>query len=152
MKKIVAIAFITGLLLSCNSKNDQEKNSTTAVPVEKQQQPAEKETGLVLNNGAKWKADSTTLLNVALLQKIAAGARKENLENYMQTATQLEEGISKMINECKMKGPDHEALHHWLEPLIERTKELKKATTVAEATTIFSEIERRINLFSEFFE
>ena len=151
MKKIMAIALITSLLVSCNSQSDK-KNSTTTIPAGIQQPPVEKDTGLVLNNGAKWKADSTTLLNVALLQKIVSGARKESLENYIQTATQLQEGINKMVNECKMKGPDHDALHHWLEPLMEQTKELKKATTIADAATIFSVIERRINLFTEFFE
>jgi len=35
---------------------------------------------------------------------------------------------------------------------MEQTKELKKATTIADAATIFSVIERRINLFTEFFE
>ena len=109
-------------------------------------------TGLVLNNGAKWKADSTTALNVALLKKIISGTNKETLQNYSQTAIELQDGLNKMISECKMKGADHEALHHWLEPLMEKTKELKKANNIENAKTIFGEIEKQINLFSQYFE
>ena len=68
--------------------------------------------------------------NVALLKVIVSGTKKENLENYIQTAEQLHDGLNKMINECKMKGADHDALHQWLEPLLKETKEMKNATEV----------------------
>ena len=32
-----------------------------------------------------------------------------------------------------MKGPDHDALHQWLEPLLEETKVLKNTTKVESA-------------------
>ena len=57
-----------------------------------------------------------------------------------------------MVNECKMKGADHEALHHWLEPVMKKTKELKSANSVENARTIFDEIEKQINLFPQYFE
>ena len=113
---------------------------------------ADKATGLVLKNGLKWKADSTTLVNVDLLQKIISGAKKESLENYTQTAVGLQNGLNKMINECKMKGADHVALHHWLEPLVEKTKALKNANNIDTARITFGEIERQINLFPQYFE
>ena len=57
-----------------------------------------------------------------------------------------------MINECKMKGPDHDVLHQWLEPLLEETKEMKNATEVKIAQDKIKEIEERINLFAQYFE
>ncbi len=51
-----------------------------------------------------------------------------------------------------MKGADHEALHHWLEPVMKKTKELKSANSVENARTIFDEIEKQINLFPQYFE
>ena len=104
------------------------------------------------NNGVKWKADSITMSNVALLKVIVSGTKQENLENYIQTAEQLQDGLNKMINECKMEGADHDALHQWLEPLLEETKEMKNATEVKIAQDKLKEIKERINLFAQYFE
>lgn len=152
MKKLPVLLLVISQLLACNSQNNKENNTASDTAAKAQPEQAEKTTGFVLNNGAKWKADSTTLLNVALLQAIVSGAKQKSLENYIQTATKLQDGLSKMVNECKMKGADHDALHQWLEPLMEKTKELKKATTTESATAIFSEIEKHLNLFTQYFD
>ena len=152
MKKILTILLATSLLLACNAGNEKEKITVTAPAAETHAEHAEQVTGLALNNGTKWKSDSTTLLNVDLLQKIITSAKKESLENYSQTAIGLQDGLNKMVSECKMKGADHEALHHWLEPIMEKTKELKNANSIETARTIFGEIEKQINLFHQYFE
>jgi len=152
MKIILTLLLATGFLFACNSGSDNEKNTAPASVAENHQEHEEVTTQLVLNNGAKWKADSTTLLNVALLQNIVSEAKKGSLEDYMQTAAQLQEGLTKMVNECKMKGAEHDALHQWLEPLMDKTKELDKATTVEKAATILNEVDKHINLFKQYFE
>jgi hypothetical protein len=151
MKKIQTILLATSLLLACNAGNDKEKTTATGPATENHSEHANQATRLVLNNGVKWKVDSTTLMNVALLKNIV-NAKKESLETYLQTATALQDGLKKMINECKMKGADHDALHQWLEPLMEKTKELKNANSVENAGIISGEIEKQINLFPQYFE
>ncbi|MCK9402101.1 MAG: hypothetical protein M0Q26_01750 [Chitinophagaceae bacterium] len=151
MKRALTMLLATGLLLACNSQNEKE-NSTTAEPATENHEHTEKANGLVLNNGAKWKADSTTLANAAGLQGIVSNAKKESLENYLQTASRLESGLSKMVNECKMNGADHDALHQWLEPLMQKTKELKKATASENAAAVLGDIEKQISLFAQYFE
>ena len=152
MKIILTLLLATGFLFACNSGSDNGKNTATDTAAENHKEHGEQATKLVLNNGVKWKADSTTLLNVALLQKIVSTTKKGSLEDYMQTAAQLQEGLTKMVNECKMKGHDHDALHQWLEPLMEKTKELENATTVEHAATILNEVDNHINLFAQYFE
>jgi len=105
----------------------------------------------VLNNGAKWKADSITVLNVSLMQSTISSAQKESPLDIRKTAALLQDGLNKMVTECKMKGPDHDALHHWLEPLLEKTKALKKATSIEQASVILSELEKQMNLFAQYF-
>lgn len=157
MKRILTVLLAINLLPACNSQNEKE-NGTTAGPAAENHEHTEnheyteKANGLALNNGAKWKADSTTLANAANLQGIVSNAKKESRENYLQTASRLEDGLSKMVNECKMNGADHDALHQWLEPLIEKTKELKKATAPEKAAAILSNIEKQISLFAQYFE
>ena len=151
MKKILAALFVTSFLLAC-SQNVAENSTAPGTAADTQLKHAEEATGLVANNGAKWKADSTTLLNVQSLQNIVSDAKKESAENYSKTATQLQEGLNKMIDECKMTGADHVALHQWLEPIIEKTKDLKNAAIVENASAILIEIENQINLFPQYFE
>ena len=140
------MALLSGIFLACNNGGQTDYAGETG------HQHQMKIESLELNNGVKWKSDSITLANVALLKVIVSGTKKESLENYIQTAEQLQGGLKKMINECKMKGPDHEALHQWLEPLLEETKEMKNATEVKNAQEKLKEIEERINLFTQYFE
>ena len=149
MKIIQIMLLATGLLLACNSKTE---SPSTVEPAAEIHAPDDHASGLVLNNGAKWKADLSTIGNVDLLQKTVSGAKKENLDSYLQTAAQLGEGLNKMVRECKMQGADHDALHQWLEPLMEKTNNLKKVTATGEAATLLTEIEKQVNLFPQYFE
>jgi len=152
MKKIPVLLLMIGLLPACHSQSDTAVNAKTDSAAVKHQEQEEKSVGLVLNNGARWKADSITKSNVSLLQAIVSGAAKNSPVNYSQTVTQLQDGLTKMVTECKMKGADHEALHHWLLPLMEKTKELKAANCVEKAAPVLKEIEAHINLFTQYFE
>lgn len=150
MKQILTILLSVSLLAACNS-NDKKSTAESAT-VENHAYHDKITEGLVLNNGARWKADSTTVVNVGILQTIVSGAQKESLDNYTQKAKQLEDGLSKMISECTMKGADHDALHKWLEPLMEKTKDLKEASAVSKAADILHDIEKQVNLFPQYFE
>jgi hypothetical protein len=152
MKKVLLALMVFGLLLACNQGNKDTGDAHTPVPAEKHQEHESRAVALALNNGAKWKADSSTKSNVALLQSIAASAKKEKLEGFHATAEQLQEGLNKMVKECRMKGEDHEALHKWLEPLIETTKDLKKQTAAEYAAASLKEIEKQLGIFSQYFE
>jgi len=149
MKIIQIMLLATGLLLACNSKTE---SPSTVEPAAEIHAPDDHASGLVLNNGAKWKADLSTIGNVDLLQKVVSGAKKESLDNYLQTAAQLEAGLNKMVSECKMQGADHDALHLWLEPLMEKARDLKKVTSTETAATLLTEIDKQVNLFSQYFE
>ncbi|RTL51558.1 MAG: hypothetical protein EKK39_08100 [Sphingobacteriales bacterium] len=74
-----------------------------------------------MNNGAKWKADSITNRNLRDLRNIADNFKilpNPSLKEYQILGKDLTNGLNKMIQECRMSGPEHEALSHWLEPLI----------------------------------
>jgi len=152
MVKNITLLLVLGFLLACNAGADKDKTTATVPVAENHAEHPAKTSALSLNNGAKWKADSNTLVNVALLQDIASNAKKENLENYLQTANFLQEGLNKMVSECKMKGANHEALHLWLEPLMELINDFNNATTIEIAEISLGEIKNQINLFSQYFE
>jgi len=152
MKQLLAILLATIVLLSCNTKsNETGKNDSTTVS-ERHNEHIAAAGGLVLNNGVKWKADSTTVANVALLQTIVSNGKKESPGQYLQTAALLQDGLNKMVSECKMSGADHDALHHWLEPLLKKVKALNKETLAESAADNLKDIEKHLALFAQYFE
>ena len=155
MKKLFALPVIGLMLLSCNEQNQNHNHKEAdATAVEKQEQESGKE-GLVLNNGQKWKADSNTNKNVkvllAVLEKFTAGTDK-TLKAYGNTAAALQDGLDKMISECRMKGPDHDALHQWLEPLIGEVAKLKQSATDAGAAGQMEKIDAQVKRYAQYFE
>ncbi len=112
-------------------------------------------TGLSLNNGAKWKADSITTSNVRDLRTIADNFRIQpfpSINEYQILGNDLNKGLNKMIQECKMTGPDHEALHHWLKPILTETNQLKNISDTTVARENFKKIDTRIDDYHNFFE
>ena len=107
---------------------------------------------IVLNNGIKWKVDQPTCDNVGRLRQIVKKVNGNTLADYHQAGTTLQAGIDQMIKECRMKGPDHLALHKWLEPLMEQVNQLKQATNAASAKIHFSEVKKRLNIFNQYFK
>ncbi len=147
MKKLfILAALMISTLLSV-------KVVAMSMPLERDRQTSSEK--LVLNNGAKWKVDKTTNANVKNLKTILQGAGSGNdvsLNAYHKTAGDLQSGLNKMIGECRMQGPDHLALHKWLEPLMERVAKLKQASIVAVAFKSFQAVKLQLNRYDQYFE
>jgi hypothetical protein len=148
--------FFTSLgLLLIAACNDQQSapaaDEHKAADQHEHNLPAE---SLRLNNGVKWKADSSTNNNVEALQAIVEQftSTEKTLGTYKQLGTTLQSGLDKMISECRMKGPDHDALHKWLEPLIGQVKKLNETEKPEESAQHFSAITQQIQLYFQFFE
>lgn len=152
VKKIISILIMTALLMSCDSNKGSEQKPSEDTVSEKHEEHEEKSGVLKLNNGTKWKIDSVTAVNVGLLKTIVSDAKTNKPANYTETTAKLQDGLNKLIKECKMSGADHDALHQWLEPMIEKTKELKNAGSADSAKTILTGIEQQLNLFDQYFE
>lgn len=152
MKKLLPLLLLTATLLACNNQPHSENKATLHTFEANHGISAEK---LVLNDGAKWKVDVSTNNNVKNIQEILIRSDNEtdrSLPAYKKVNENLQQGIDKMIIECKMQGPDHEALHKWLEPLIALTAQLKQAATVPEATSALKTIDAQVNLYNQYFE
>jgi hypothetical protein len=154
MKKLFILLVLTSVLSACNT-NQHTKNWNTgdSSAVDPQHETASEK--LVLNNGAKWKVDSITKNNVKNLQAIVEefkSGQDKSLKAYKKTGDDLQNALVKMISECKMKGPDHLALHKWLEPLMAQVTKLKQAPTAADAARIFEIIQLQATLYNQYFK
>ena len=168
MKKILLSLFAAAILFGCNSPDsstamedhsdhdqaamNEPENNEHASPIV----GGELATGVPsLNDGAKWKADVSTNENVANLKSII-GQFKTNadpeVQDYKAFQAAFTEGIGKMVKECKMQGPDHDALHVWLEPLMKNNKEMKDLDSKESLASTFQTISQRVDLYPQYFE
>lgn len=147
MKKTFLLLSFALLLFGCNSTS----NKTGEHAEHSHGETAE----LALNNGAKWKADVTTNNNVLEIKTAADSFRTKpspSISDYQLLSGHLKDGLDKMIKECKMSGPDHDALHQWLSPLLKETNELKNVTDTAAAGLVFKSINKQIDGYYHYFE
>lgn len=155
MNKLLIILLVTNLLWACNNPRHSD-NIEASDSIESHHQPIEMTAEkLSLNNGVRWKVDSTTNGNAKnllfIVEKFDPGPEKSMTE-YQQVAVDLQLGLNKMIGECKMKGADHQALHKWLEPLIQQVTVFKQASTKEDAVRSLEDIHTQLNLFAKYFE
>jgi hypothetical protein len=148
MRNILAIFLITASLSSCTNHKTVGKTVVVSAEAHEQEEIGQSPE-LTLNNGTKWKIDQCTHNNVVNLQNILNAFTEgpsRPLSDYQEVQHDLKDGIDKMISECHMTGPDHEALHHWIKPLIHKVADLKKATTVADAARSLNDIRAQVKL------
>lgn len=103
-------------------------------------------TSLQLNNGSKWITDEATRKNVALIKQIVNDSNyyKKNAASFTQ---ELQTGIDTLVQQCRMTGPDHEALHLWLGNVLHDLEALKKDEKDA-----FTDLHRNVMLFDTYFK
>lgn len=149
VKRIILVALVFGLW-SCSTHEEKVADGAHA----EHQHEAAAATELTLNNGEKWKADAVTKANVdsllAVLDSFKA-TTASSLEQYHAVAAELQQVLDKLISDCTMEGPDHDALHLWLHPLLERVDLLKSTKSVEDARHAFHNIDAQVRLFTTHF-
>lgn len=161
MKKHKHISLVTAMIISfalvlfsgCASEHSHDEAAGYPTTLEETHHDHQGDkTELALNNGAKWNADSVTQENVTEMQKLITSLNPSTLDNYHDAGNKIQENIQKLINNCSMKGPDHDALHLWLEPLLELNGELTKSKTIEEGASAFSAVRDQVNIYFQYFE
>lgn len=149
MKKILFILGLCVFSFACNQGADKPATTESA------DHDHDQSIALTLNNGAKWKADSITGHNVVVLKTIADNFKIKpfpSTNDYQLLSGDLNTALNTMIQQCKMTGPDHDALHHWLEPVLKETNKLKNTADTTAARSIFKSIDEQIDNYHNYFE
>jgi hypothetical protein len=111
---------------------------------------AEAPIALQLNNGAKWKTDETTRKNVASMVKVINDGSNTGKKDKAQLMRQLQSRIDTLVQECKMKGPDHDALHVWLEQVLHDLKAVKEKDS--QYAELYIVLKKDVESFYAYFE
>lgn len=155
MNRYILFVLFTTIIPACNNNTHSVKKELIDSSVTGQYPYETVVDSLSSNNGFKWKVDSSTSNNVKNLQttieKFNRGSDK-SVSGYKIAAAGLQKGLDKMINECKMKGPDHDALHKWLEPLIAQLAKFKNTANESVAAHLWEAIQVQVRLYFQYFE
>jgi hypothetical protein len=153
--KNILLLLATSLIVACGNQLNQEQDAAEATHEHSHDsehathehshdtEPTNT-TSLALNNGAKWEADESTRKHTSALIKATDAFEqqpKKDLAAYHAFADEAQSILQELINGCTMEGPNHDALHLWLEPVLNDVKNLKdckEETTAKEKATVLT--------------
>ena len=156
--KTALLALSITLFAACHhqaAESEKTSDTTPAAATETREgEHHETATPLLLNHGAKWQADENTRSHVAQLQakddRFSQTARPA-LSGYKAFADTMQQELNALIKDCKMKGPEHEALHQWLAPVVKEVKNMQTAPTEATARQAKEKLTKHLQQFNQYF-
>jgi hypothetical protein len=143
MNKIVVV--LTSLFFFACTNISQEKAESTT-----EHQHPDFTSKVQLNDGAKWKTDEATRKNVAAILHVVNDSSYTTGKNRDQFANQLQVKLDTLVQQCKMIGPDHDALHTWLENVLNDVKEIKEDED--EYAKRYAYLKKDVESFYDYFE
>lgn len=152
--KILASMATIFILASCQNSSTQttdvsQTNHTNATVSTNSQ--TEQTAALQLNQGAKWKADESTNTQVRHMLNFVLKQYPVTIDEFKTVSNAIKQDTDKLISGCKMRGPEHEALHTWLLPFLETNKKLANTTSVDEAKTLYADMQHQLKTYFDFF-
>lgn len=123
MYRIIVLPFF--LFMACSSHSHRQETNDAEHATHQPSTGSNK--GLQLNNGAKWKTDDATKKNVGAMAEIVNDSNYLSARSASQLVSKLESQINELVKECSMSGPDHEALHTWLEQVMLDNRKISEA-------------------------
>ena len=148
MKRCFVFLVSAVLFMACHNTDESVSHNRSTTFQEEATAPVR------LNKDHRWTADAATNKNVAWLQQKAAkrnGQPHDKAEDYQQTAAALQTGLNQLIKDCTMKGKDHDALHLWLEPLLQDNRALQTVTDVNAGDRLFHSVRTRLADYNLYF-
>lgn len=154
MKKSVIISvFLLILLAGCKEKEAQAV--TTEAPEKKnvlnvQEEPAWKK-DIQLNNGQQWQANDETTEGILKMTELIEKSNPSTPEDYQNLGKRLNEENNLVIKKCTMKGPSHDNLHIYLQPLIGKIGELRTVESSEKGEQLLAEIKDHLEAYHSYF-
>jgi hypothetical protein len=151
--KTLLLLTAPGFLFSCSHPDEVsgKGGATNLQPTHSHKEHAVK---LSLNNGLKWQTDESTRTRVDKLNSILRLHTKseiQSIEACKLLAERLLLEVNGLTRGCKMKGPEHEALHIWMEGVLKEITNLKKITSADQGKDSAEKLANKFREFNKYF-
>lgn len=149
------------LLMACQENTDAAAVATTEIEAPAhdrtavQEHEAIQENTLALNHGAKWTVDESTRKHTDRLYQLVSAFHEKatpDFSAYQNFANGLQAELNLLISDCRMKGAEHDMLHHWLEPVLKDVKDLMNTTNSEAAAAVVTTLTTDMRKFNQFFD
>ena len=132
------------MLFMAGCANDQSKSESSVIDrhATERSQPAT----LQLNNGQKWKLDAATRQH---MKEIKTHITQASHAGGVLSGEELQKHADNLIKDCRMTGPDHDALHRWLGPFLQHVQALKDNRDAESASHALND---DVKVFDTYFE
>jgi hypothetical protein len=134
---------VTMMIFMASCSDNQPKSETIEKP---SHETTTKQVSLQLNNGQKWKLDAATRKK---MNDIKTYISQASHSNEVLNGDELQKHADILIKECRMSGPDHDALHAWLTPFLQHVQAVKNNRDAESATHAVNE---DVKTFDTYFE
>ncbi len=104
-----------------------------------------------LNQGTQWKANRETTEGILKMTRLLSQSSPSTPEEYRELGNALNEEKNLVIKRCTMKGPSHDNLHIYLQPLIGKIGELQEVNSAEKGELLISEIEEHLKAYHSYF-
>lgn len=148
MKKLKIIPLLTLIILSVgcggNVKQNTEQNNAAADTLHQKHQEenvgekTETAGNLILNNGAKWQANTETTVGINNMLKLVDDYMNNKNTDTKVLGQNLEKEFTDILQKCTMSGEAHNQLHNFLLPLKDKIEHLKENQKTEEVKEIQS--------------
>ncbi|WP_124640098.1 MULTISPECIES: hypothetical protein [Amniculibacterium] len=148
--KLIAAGLVMGLIVfSCNKTENHAGHETHET--HDNHATDEKEAGIELNNGEKWKVNEEMKPFILESETIVNDFVSQNKNDYKMLAKEITIKNDELINSCTMDGKSHDELHKWLAPHLELVEKLG-ASDDAEAKELVSKLADSYKTYHEYFQ
>lgn len=149
---LLSLLLLFAIFSSCS--NQEQKQEASPEQVIEPHTHREVLPNLGLNNGEKWKVDEPTNKNIMRMQQtveLYEVEKNKTLPGYKEVGTKLGTDINTLIENCRMTGAEHDALHEWLHPFMEEAESLSTAKNAEEAEKYFEGVDAMLHKYYEYF-
>lgn len=155
MKPFIIIAStVLVLMAGCREKETTVNNSSqvaeeTIRHPQGQQEVWKKD--IQLNQGTQWTANRETTEGILEMTRLLSQASPSSPDEYRELGNALNEEKNLVIKRCTMKGPSHDNLHIYLQPLIGKIGELQEVHSAEKGEQLISEIQEHLKAYHSYF-
>ncbi len=137
MKNLLLLLLIMIVFPACQSKPSENATDTTTAK-------HEKNSGLHLNEGAKWEANPETTQGINTMIRHVETFKQVGSTDYLGLKSTLDADFKMIFQKCTMKGEAHDQLHAYLMPLKTELDKLSEAN--------IDSVSRYLQRYSVYFE
>lgn len=154
MKNLLFLLFVSIFVFGCGE--NQEKDAPVITSAEEfEAEPQEDHLAwqqrIQLNAGEMWKANRETTEGILEMSHIVEKTDASSPEEYRSLGNELNEEKNLVIKRCTMKGPPHDNLHIYLQPLMAQIAELQEVTSAERGKQLVSEIKAHLSAYHSYF-